>query len=185
MVGRSAGRCGGIIGGLTQIVSRSNLPLDYDPIFPALEKVAGFFWSPERSQAMSMPKNYGVGRPPLYGTAEEMQAVIDRYYASCDAREAPYTMSGLAAALGMSRQSLIRYGERDQFCDTVKQARREVESSIEERLLSGRAAVGAIFNLKNNFGWVDKSEQDITSGGKPVKNEWHVHPVTTSANGED
>ena len=25
-----------------------------------------------------------------------------------------------------------------------------------------------IFNLKNNYGWRDKTEQDVTSGGKPI-----------------
>ena len=27
---------------------------------------------------------------------------------------------------------------------------------------------GAIFNLKNNFGWKDKTETDITSGGEKL-----------------
>jgi hypothetical protein len=31
----------------------------------------------------------------------------------------------------------------------------------------------------------DKIQTDITSGGKPIKNEWHLHPVTTAPNGED
>ena len=31
----------------------------------------------------------------------------------------------------------------------------------------------------------DKVQTDITSNGKPIKNEYHIHPVTTAANGED
>jgi hypothetical protein len=56
-----------------------------------------------------------------------------------------------------------------------------VEMSLEQRL-AGQAVTGSIFSLKNNFGWKDKSETDITSGGEPVKNEWHMHPI---ANGKD
>ena len=30
----------------------------------------------------------------------------------------------------------------------------------------------------------EKVQQDITSGGKPIKNEWHLHPVTSDKNGK-
>ena len=30
----------------------------------------------------------------------------------------------------------------------------------------------------------EKVQQDITSGGKPIKNEWHLHPVTTNKDGK-
>lgn len=36
-----------------------------------------------------------------------------------------------------------------------------VEVFLEERL-QGTAATGTIFNLKNNFGWKDKTEQKLT-----------------------
>lgn len=133
-----------------------------------------------------------VGRPPKYKTPEEMQVVIDEYFAECDNRlkeihtkegdsvavciPEPYTMSGLAYALDMSRQALLEYNKKDQFLVTIKRARARVERDVERRLLEGTVgAAGPIFNLKNNFGWKDKSEIENTVhlptpilGGKSV-----------------
>jgi F0F1-type ATP synthase gamma subunit len=30
-----------------------------------------------------------------------------------------------------------------------------------------------------NHGHSEKSQTDITSGGEKIKNDWHIHPVTT------
>lgn len=124
------------------------------------------------------------GRPLLYKTPEEMQKAIDEYFDWCDNRimtiydekkgtditinhPAPYTMSGLARRLGMDRRSLIEYQERDQFFLTIKAARERVHEDVETRLME-KQATGAIFNLKNNFGWKDESKTDITSNGKEL-----------------
>ncbi len=119
-----------------------------------------------------------AGRPLQYKTVEELQSAVDEYFAFCDNRitqiyskevgdnvpisfPAPYTMSGLARAIGLSRQALSEYNHREQFGDAIKKARARVEEDIETRLLEGRSPAGAIFNLKNNFGWMDQSRQDI------------------------
>jgi len=31
----------------------------------------------------------------------------------------------------------------------------------------------------------EKIQADITSGGKAIKNEWHIHPTSAKQNGED
>ena len=73
-------------------------------------------------------------------------------------------MSGLAYALGMDRTTLINYGHRDEFFNTVKRARDRVTAEYERRLLkSGTPTIGLIFALKNNAGWVDKQEIDVNS----------------------
>lgn len=105
-----------------------------------------------------------LGRPKLYENVEDMQKDIDKYFKDCDKKGKPYTMSGLANALEMSRQSLINYSNDDNFFDTIKKARFKVEQQLEENALIGTSnATFTIFNLKNNFGWVDKQEQEITS----------------------
>ena len=38
----------------------------------------------------------------------------------------------------------------------------KVEEALEQRLY-GNAVTGIIFNLKNNFGWQDKTEKEVTS----------------------
>ena len=104
-----------------------------------------------------------AGRPPKFNTPEEMQEAIDAFYKESQDNEWPLTISGLALALGMTTESLRRYSEKDGFSATVKTAKAKVEADVERRLLSGGAATGAIFWLKNNANWKDKTEQDHTS----------------------
>ncbi len=148
-----------------------------------------------------------VGRPPKYETPEEMQKVVDLYFLACKANgsEDPElilaslddderrlirdidghkpTISGLAYTLGMSTEALRNYEEKGEFLATVKRSKQRVEMSLELRL-DGGSATGAIFSLKNNFKWKDAIETDITSGGKAIKNEWHLHPVSNHKSGE-
>jgi hypothetical protein len=105
-----------------------------------------------------------AGRPPLYETPEEMQIGIDQYYAECKENEEPLTVSGLAYTLGMSTETLRAYGEKDGFSATVNKAKQKVERSIESGMMRGLNATGCIFNLKNNFGWKDQTEQKINMG---------------------
>lgn len=141
-----------------------------------------------------------AGRPPKYETPEEMQRIIDLYFDACkinrlvkfaDGDEelllsgysdedkeiisyvesyAP-TVSGLAYTLGMSRQALLDYSNKDQFLDTVKRAKQRIEVYLESNLY-GQAVTGTIFNLKNNFGWKDKSDHEFTGpNGGPVQTQ--------------
>ena len=99
-----------------------------------------------------------AGRPPKYETPEQMQEVIDAYLVDCEDREKPPTVSGLAYALDMSTESLRNYQCKEEFLATVKKAKQWVEVGLEERLHEP-APTGAIFNLKNNFGWKDVTER--------------------------
>lgn len=99
-----------------------------------------------------------MARPKLYENKEQVQKIIDDYFALCDEKEKPYTMSGLAYALNMSRQSLINYSKDEEFFDTIKKAREKVEVMLEENLYRLGNNSGIIFNLKNNYGWKDNVE---------------------------
>ena len=117
------------------------------------------------------------GRPPKYETPEEMQEVIDQYFSrdgnayiemGDDAKMYAPTVSGLALELGLSRQALLDYQKKDAFLDTIKRAKQKIELALEQRLY-GNAVTGTIFNLKNNFGWKDQKQQEITGpDGSPV-----------------
>jgi DNA-packaging protein gp3 len=101
------------------------------------------------------------GRPPKYATAEDMQRDIDVYFSSRNEIKRP-TVTGLARALGMTRQSLINYGKDERFFDTVLDAKLQVEEFLENRLYDS-APTGAIFNLKNNYKWEDVVKNQNTS----------------------
>jgi len=94
-----------------------------------------------------------------------MQSVIDKYFQTDayvgegDNRFFCPTIAGLAYALDLTRQSLINYEVKEEFLDTIKKAKMKVEISLEQRL-AGNSVTGSIFNLKNNFGWKDKTETE-------------------------
>ena len=112
---------------------------------------------------MNEPKEqkHPGGRPPKYETPEEMQILIDKYFADCDNNEKPYTITGLALALDLDRVSLLNYADKEEFFSTIKKAKLRVENYLEQRLINDSSTTGLIFNLKNNFGWKDR--QDINA----------------------
>jgi len=101
-----------------------------------------------------------MARPPIFQTPEEFEEVANTYFSERTARELPFTVNGLAMALGMTRETLLRYGEKEGFSDAVKGVRARLEDYWESRLAGGNAA-GTIFWLKNQ-GWSDRTEQTIT-----------------------
>ncbi|WP_368658667.1 terminase small subunit [Metabacillus halosaccharovorans] len=109
-----------------------------------------------------MSEDKKVGRPLKFQSVEEMQEKIDAYFAECDKKEDPYTITGLALALNTSRQTLLDYQDKsDEYFDTLKKAKTKCENYAEKHLFKGKnGVVGAIFNLKNNYSWVDKQEID-------------------------
>ena len=113
------------------------------------------------------------GRHLKYGTLEALQEAIDGFFVKCDQKEKPYTFTGLALEMGLSRQSLLNYSHKEPFFDTIKAARLKVEAYNEELLIGGRPATGIIFNLKNNFGWEDlQKNENKNDGGLNIKVEY-------------
>lgn len=74
-------------------------------------------------------------------------------------QQKPYTITGLALALDTSRETLLEYEDKEEFVDTIKKAKDKCHNYVETSLLTSNPT-GAIFNLKNNYGWKDKSEVD-------------------------
>lgn len=136
-----------------------------------------------------MTESRPVGRPPKYTSVEEVQEIINDYFANDaymgegDSRIFAPTISGLAYALGLTRQGLLDYSNKEQFSDTIKDAKQRVEVALEQRL-HGQAVTGTIFNLKNNFGWKDKTESEISGrDGGPIRtdNTWSVEFINPEA----
>lgn len=119
---------------------------------------------------MAAPKGnkYAVGnsgRPKKFSSKEEMEAVIDAYFAECDRKGDPYTVEGLAVALDISRNTLLTYEkmpDHEEFNDTVKRAKMKVQSNMVTRGLKGAGnPTLTIFLLKNNHGYEDRSVSEI------------------------
>lgn len=73
----------------------------------------------------------------------------------------PFTVTDLAIALDTTRETLLDYEkkpENAQFSDAIKKAKQIVLAFNERRLHSSNQVTGVIFNLKNNFGYVDRVE---------------------------
>jgi hypothetical protein len=77
-------------------------------------------------------------------------------------KQIPYTVTGLALALDTSRETLVNYEEKAEYFDTIKRAKEKIQNYLELNLNS-TSPTGTIFNLKNNYGWKDKTESEITN----------------------
>lgn len=125
----------------------------------------------------------GTGNKPKYETPEQMQEVIDQYFASCEGEwltdnngdmvfnkfgspirvnEKPPTITGLALALGFaSRQALLNYSAKKAFNDTITRAKAQCEAYAEQRLYDRDGSRGAEFSLRHNFKWAeDTADKD-------------------------
>jgi hypothetical protein len=129
----------------------------------------------------------GPGQPPYYKNPEEMQAIIDQFFKSCEGHPyinddgepvfdkngnpiivgiKPPTVTGLCLALGFtSRQALINYENKDQYFDTITRAKLRCHEYAESRLYDKDGANGAKFSLSNNFGWIERSEVNTNISG--------------------
>lgn len=92
------------------------------------------------------------GRPIKFESAQALQTAVNQYLS-----HDRITLAGLALYLGIDRQTLYNYAERDEFFDIIKKAREAVEAKYEERLIYESQPTGVIFALKN-MGWKDKKE---------------------------
>ena len=114
-----------------------------------------------------MSEGRTVGRPLKFSSVDEMQGKIDVYFKECKEQGRPLTMSGLAYALDISRQTLLNYEERSEYLDAVTRARHKVQLFAEEHLYNKETFKGAQFSLINNHGFANKVEvkSDVNVSG--------------------
>jgi len=67
-----------------------------------------------------------LGRPALFKSAKELDALIEAYWVECDEKKAAYTISGLAVALGCNRLTIVNYGKKESFFSTIEKADEEM-----------------------------------------------------------
>ena len=110
-----------------------------------------------------------MARPIKY-TVDDLKYSINKYFAECDMNEDPYTVTGLALFLGINKSTFNSWenAEREfkdmdsneiaEFCNSIKLAKLKIENYAEKCLFTAKNPAGVIFNLKNNWNWVDKHE---------------------------
>ena len=132
-----------------------------------------------------------MGRPYMYKSVADMQAVIDQYFKDCEGEllrdnkgdivydkfgkpvilnQRPPTITGLALALGFAgRQTLLNYQGRKCFKDTITRAKARIEAYAEERLFDRDGVKGAMFSLVNNCkGWSYNPTTDDNEANEPM-----------------
>lgn len=117
------------------------------------------------------------GRPAHYETPEALATECQAYFDWCRDNAEKATITGLVLFLGFcSRSSLDDYEKRgEEFSFIIKRANMAVQNSYE---LSGQTF--DIFALKN-MGWKDKTEQEHSGGGTPVRTETIIKIIRDTA----
>lgn len=127
---------------------------------------------------MATPEHerHAGGRPLLFTDVDDLQRRIDEYFESRKATRTvvdkhgnkvtedymlPAHLMGLARALDCSRQTLVNYGYKDKYFDTIARARAKCAEYAADQLYIGNDR-GAKFDLINNYGWVDRQEINQT-----------------------
>lgn len=141
-----------------------------------------------------MIKKNKDGRPPLYETAEELQAAVDQYFKMCegvprlDARGLPVitdnglqiydykkraTLGGLSHYLGFKdRQTFTRQKRRGpDFTEVVLLARLRCEAQAEAALFSRETYSAAAYLLRCSFGWDRELKTRSTPAGVEIINQ--------------
>ena len=108
-----------------------------------------------------------LGRPLLYDDPEVLHDACEGYFNKCYEEGTPYSIAGLCNHVGMTKNSLWDYEQREEFSDTVKLAKQIIEESYNVECLTGddqRRRVGHIFMLKACFKY--REGQDFNVGGQ-------------------
>lgn len=119
-----------------------------------------------------MPRGYRFG--PKYGklSIEQFTADVVEYFEHCENTGYIPTISGLGAHCGVARKTMEdwvvhRSGDPafQPFIDILEQARAYIEADLVQCMLQGEHASPGAFALvlKNNHGFVEKTEQTITA----------------------
>lgn len=156
---------------------------------------------PDQGQQPPAETEYKAGRPFLFTKPDELRAKIQAYFDECDPHlvtrmmesgynndgktiflqretmtdQQPYTIVGLARALGVTRHTIRNYKKFEHYSDdippevrqelitTIEDAYLRVEEYNEKALHRNGIANGIKFNLTNNFDWVDKQVVETRS----------------------
>ncbi len=111
------------------------------------------------------------GRPLKFKSVEELEKKIEAYFDDCKERDEQPFITELAVWLDCDTDTLRNYEGREEFFGTIKRAKQRCEMAVEKGMLTNKFnATASIFNLKNNYGWKDKTEVDQNLNAKVEAN---------------
>lgn len=137
-----------------------------------------------------MIEKHAGGRPLKFKTVEELQAKIDEYFAISETynnaiyegtkkgRLKPPNIAGLSLHLNICYNTFLNYRDKDEFLDTIANARLRCVNYCYEELLGGRNQLGARFALMN-FGFAENINNNNTE--KPYDKETDYNNPDESA----
>lgn len=116
-----------------------------------------------------------VNKKRKFATANELRDAVEDYFNTKIATNSPFTVSGLALHLGVTRATLLNYEKKyagTEYAEIIEDAKLRIEEFVEECLFRNKVpTTGVIFNLKNNFNWKEKQEIDHSGEVKVIKLE--------------
>ncbi len=92
-----------------------------------------------------------VGRKLKYPTPKLLKVAVDSFF-----KTEPYpTLTGLARHIGLTREGVRGYKQREEYADIIKEAAQKVEEMYEKRLIygNGKNQAGIIFALRVGMKW--------------------------------
>ena len=73
---------------------------------------------------------------------------------------------GLVNYMGIGKDAVIEYSKKPKFSESYKEVMDIIQQYTADLLQTKNNVAGVIFTLKNNFGWQDKKELEVTSKSK-------------------
>jgi hypothetical protein len=125
------------------------------------------------------------GRPTKY--TEDMLNKSRQYFNEYESLgDKIPSIAGLSCYLGISRETIHawkRHEDKAVFSDIVGGILAKQEQVLINKGLTGdfNPSISKLMLVKH--GYSDRQETDVTTGGKKITNEWHIHPVTTEKDG--
>jgi hypothetical protein len=119
------------------------------------------------------------GGAPCKYTPEELTAKIIEYFEYIEEenkkrkrnkeRLKPVTITGMCDYMDILTETWCDYSKKQEYVQSIKKAKQKIETFVVEGLLNNTLnPIGAIFNLKNNFGWVDRIELQAKQNEQPL-----------------
>lgn len=126
---------------------------------------------------MNLNQDRKRGHRDKWASVSELKRLIDEYFKEADEKGEPYLITGLCLKLECSRECLLewdkdtgKYPKPEKAVKLIRDAKLKCQNWIEKSMMTGKTnPVAAIFNLKNNYRWKDKTELDATTNGKDLQ----------------